>query len=120
MGTPAPDQPGARELDARWAATNDRKRQPALARGRILLPLSGFECWEDAATDLQRIRNGLQARREGLPFGVPEVSVTGTGREHEVVVSEYAAVGQHNPMAIQIDSGDFAKPHSDGFSGSSA
>src|ERR671930_2764972 len=83
----------ARQLHARWAPAHDDEGEERLAPRRIRLLLGLLEGHEDAAADLERVLDRLQARREARPVGPAEVRVAGARGDEELVVTERAAVG---------------------------
>ena len=76
----------ARQFNTGWAASNKHKREQRRARRRILFALGGFVGRKYAPPYLERIINGLQARRHGRPLIVAKLGVARTSREDQVVV----------------------------------
>ena len=83
---------GARQLDAGGPATDDHEGHPGLPGIGIGLTLGALEGQQDAPPDRQRVIDGLEARREGLPVVVAEPAVPGAGRHDEAVVGDGSAV----------------------------
>ena len=76
----------AGELDAGRAAADDHERQPLLAQLGIALALGELERGQDAAADLGRLLERLEAGREALPPLLAEVGVLRAGCDDRVVV----------------------------------
>ena len=75
---------GAGHLDAGRAAADDDEIQQPRALGRIGLGLGLLEGEQDAAADVGRVVDGLQAGRERRPVVVAEIGVLRAGRENQV------------------------------------
>jgi hypothetical protein len=104
---------GARQLHAGRPAAHDDKRQQRLTRGGIGCSFGAFERQQDAPTDVERVFQRLQPRRGRFPFGMTEVRVAGTGRQHQVVVAKLGAVGEFDAAGLRVDGGDLAEQHLD-------
>ena len=98
------------ELDAGRPGADDDEGQPGLALGRIGLALGGLEGEQDAAADLGRVLDGLQARREGLPFVVAEVVMGRAGGDDQLVV-RHLAVTEPHAAPLDVDRLDLAEQH---------
>ena len=74
----------ARHLDAGRAAADDDEVQQPRALGRVGLGLGLLEGEQDAAADVGRVVDGLQAGRERRPVVVAEIGVLRAGREDQL------------------------------------
>src|SRR5206468_9524391 len=83
---------GARQLDAGGTAADHHEREERLSLGAVLLALGGLVRQQHAATDLERIFQGLEPRRQHFPLVVTEVRVAGARREDERIVSDLASI----------------------------
>src|SRR5918994_6865203 len=92
---------GARQLHAGRPATHYDKGQPLLHIVGIGLAFSRFERLKDAPANIGGILDGLQARRERLPFLMAEVMKSRTAGDDQSVVI-YLAVGQDDSSVGEI------------------
>ena len=83
----------AGQLDAGWAAADQRERQQLPPARRIGFAFRALERQQHAAADLERIFKRLQSWRVGLPLGVTEIGVARAGRDDQIVVVDAVAVG---------------------------
>ena len=81
----------AGELDAGRPAADDHEGQQRCALGRVGRALGLLERQQDAAADVDRVLDRLQARRERLPLVVAEIGVARAGGDDQVVVGDRAA-----------------------------
>ena len=84
---------GAGHFDAGRAAADDHEIQQPRALGRIGLGFGLFEGEQDAAADISRVVDRLQAGRERRPVVVTEIGVLRAGREDQIVERDAAAFG---------------------------
>ncbi len=87
------ERPG--ELDAGWAAADDHEGKPGVAARGVRLALGLFISQQDAAANFGGVLDGLEARRQRLPFVVAEIEMGGAGRNHQVVVGPLAVGKDH-------------------------
>ncbi len=104
----------ADDLDAGRSCADHDKGQPALPFGLGRRHLGGLERAEDAAAQLERVVDGLHARREGLEMIVAEVGLLrasgqdqGVERRHPLPVHQLGGDG----LVGQIDPDDLAEQH---------
>ena len=101
----------ARQLDTGRPAADDHERHPLAPPFRIGFPFRGLECDEDAPPDLRGVLEGLEPGRHGLPLVVPEVGVTGAGRDDQRVVRDRATVGHEDAPPFDVDVDRLAEDH---------
>ena len=82
--------------------TKRHQRPPPV---RVGLALGFFEGEQDTPSDRRRVLQRLQARREWLPFVMPEIGVPGSGRQHQRVVGNGITVLQKDAFPCGIDAG---------------
>ncbi len=81
-----------------------------MSSGERSLALRKLVGQQNAAAHLQRIFNGLQARRERLPFIVPKVGMRSAGSNDEIVITQLEAV-KLDGAALKIEALHLAQQH---------
>lgn len=99
---------GAGYLHPRRAAADDDEVQKPRAFGRIGLGLRLLERKQDAAPEICRVVDRLEARRRGLPFVVTEIGVLRAGRDDEIVERE-ASILRHDLASSDVDLSDLGE-----------
>ena len=99
-----------RHFDAgRPRADHDEGHERFPRRGVFHL-LRGLERHEHPASNLERVVQALEARREFLPFRVAEVGVPGARRDDEIIVIDLSVRGDHFFQG-RIDPPRFGEDH---------
>ncbi len=101
---------GARQLDTGRTSTHDQERQQAAALQLVLGGFGPLECGQHAPAHLGGILDPLQPRGIRPPFVAAEVTVRGTGGEHEVVVRQ-SALAHHDLAPFGVHARHFAEQH---------
>ncbi len=91
------------QLRAGRSSADHHESQPAPSLGLVRLELRALERHQNAAADLERVFDGLEARRVLAPAVVAEVGVGGAGGDDEEVVVHRAAAGENDATAVHID-----------------
>ena len=98
------------QFNAGGATSDDHEVERHLSLPTGGTPLRQFESQQDAAADLEGVFDGLQARGEGLPLRVTEVSVSRAGGEYEIVVVQ-GLVLRDDLFLLQVEIEHFFKQH---------
>ena len=101
-----------RQLDAGRPRAHDHEREQRHAPRRIGLALGRFVREQDAAADLDRVLQRLEAGREARPLAVPEVRMRRAAGEDQIVVVD-EAVAQHDPFSGGVDAHCLRQHHGD-------
>ena len=80
---------GSGEFNPGRTASDDHKLQRRSVPFLRTLSLRQFKGQQDAAADLQRVFDRLQARRQRLPFVVTEIGVGGARGDDQKVIVQY-------------------------------
>lgn len=101
----------AGELHPGWPTAHDHERLPRLPRSEVIALLRLLEGEEKAVADLERIIDGLEPRRHGLPLIVAEVGVARAWREDEKVVWGLALVIRDHHAAHRVYTRHIGEQH---------
>ena len=104
----------AAQLDPGRAAADHGEGEQLPPLLRVVDLLGALEGEEDAPPDLERVLDGLEPGRPGLPLIVPEEAVPRADREDEPVVAldevvAVARVGDVDPLVREVDARDLAE-----------
>ena len=79
---------GAGQLDPGRATAHNHEIELHLARAAGRVTFGQLKRQQDAAADFNGVFNGLETRRQGLPFVVAEIGVAGAGGHDQIVVGD--------------------------------
>ena len=89
-------------LDAGGTAADDDESQQASPLVFVFHNFRALKGNQDAAADSRAIFNSLQAGRIARPLIVTEIRVRGTGRDHQIVVGNFAGL-RLNALLLRAD-----------------
>ena len=98
----------ASQFDPGGSASDDHKGKPGDTPGWVFLALRLFEREQHAAAHRRRILDALKPRSVSGPFVSPEITVSGTGRDNEVVERD-AFRGQKDLTRRAVDTDHLAE-----------
>jgi len=102
----------ARELDACGPASNDDESLQRLASRLVLRALRLLESQQKAISDVERVLDALETRRQLLPLRVPEVRVPSSRRRNQIIVRKlHVAIVEHHDAAGSVDGSGLTQKH---------
>src|SRR5579864_6063518 len=91
------------EFDAGRPSTDNHKVQGQFRFSRCRLPLCQFERQQHASSDLQRVLNCLESGSERFPVFMPEIRVSSTRSDDQVIVGNLCVRSLHH-ASLEIES----------------